>query len=119
MRVVLIHASSLMHFQQPEKSGLCAEPRFHLCVEIHIHSMAAGGPDLVICVCSQSRLQFWSPRNSPVVPVPVVSPWHPRALFPSRVTPSGAGATVTVRETALLKLAQVFLTEGTVHIRVS
>lgn len=107
-----------MHFQQPEKSGLCAKPHFHLCIEIHIHSMAAGGPDLVICVCCQSRLQFWSPRNSPVVPEPVVPPRHPKGCVPI-VTASGAGATVTVRETALLKLAQVFLTEGTVHIRVS
>lgn len=81
--------------------------------------MAAGGPDLVICVFSQSRLQFWSPRRPPAVPVPVVPPWHPRAVFPSRVTAPGAGVPVTVRETALLKLAQVFFTEGTVQIRVS
>lgn len=101
-----MHTSSLMHFQQPEKSAFCAKAHFHLCVE---HSMAAGGPDLVIGVCSQSRLQLCSPRKPPVVPVPVVPPWHPRAVLPSRVTASGAGVPVTVRETALLKLAQVFL----------
>lgn len=111
-----IHASSLMHFQQPEKPGLCAKPHFHLCVE---HSLAAGGPDLVICVCSQSRLHCWLPRKPPTAPVPVVPPWHPRAVFPSRVTAPGAGVAVTVRETAFLKLAQVFSAEGTVQIRVS
>lgn len=78
-----MHAGSLMHFQQPEKSAFCAKAHFHLCVE---HSMAAGGPDLVIGVCSQSRLQLCSPRKPPVVPVPVVPPWHPRAVLPSRVT---------------------------------